>query len=173
MEHNKYVIFFVGGMKPAHRGHYEAIKQYSDHPSVGEVLIIQGKTPREGILGEDMVDRFNTFGGFPENTSYVFSDEGESPISTAHRLVKDKSFLQGYNQDVIYAIGSSDKHGASERTSEFPEYYKKRPGALPANVKVGPPPFIAKTLMNKNGQPISATAIRAQMRSAKNKVSSC
>ena len=170
MKRNKYVIFFVGGMKPAHRGHYEAIKQYSDHPSVEEVLIIQGKTPREGIQGEDMVQRFNTFGGFPKNTFYVFPDEGESPISTVHRLVKDKTFLQGYSKDVTYAIGASDKSGAVERTSQFPEYYEKRPGVLPDNVKVAVPPFIAKTLMNKNDEPVSATAIRAEMRSAKNKV---
>jgi len=170
MKHDKYVIFFVGGMKPAHRGHYDAINQYSGHQSVEEVLIIQGKTPREGVLGEDMVQRFNTFGGFPKNTFYVFSDEGESPISTVHRLVKDEAFLRAYDKDVTYAIGASDKTGASERTLQFPEYYKKRPGILPDNVKVGTPPFIAKTLMNKDGEPISATAIRAQMRAAKNKI---
>ena len=84
-------------------------------------------------------------------------------IEKVHRLVNDSNFTSKYPSNTIYAMGSGNKDKDAKRIKDFLTYYEKRPEALQAGVKLGPPPFIYETC-TKDGENVSSSALREALR---------
>jgi hypothetical protein len=162
----QYVVMIPGGFKPPTAGHYNMINQYAQHPSVKEVIVIQGPKARLDSAGKEYTNVeskavFELYGGFPNNVSYMYSREGEkTPMHTAYNLVTEENFTSQFNLDtMIFSLGASSKGGDDKRVREFANYFNEREGILPQNVRVLGPPFVAP-VFERDGIQLSASTMR-------------
>ena len=170
-EQGQYVVMIPGGFKPPTAGHYQMINQYAQHPSVKEVIIIQGPKDRDGVTNAESKAIFELYGGFPNNVKYMISrhfeneedleKEEKTPMHTAYNLVTEESFTSQFGPNTIFSIGSSSKGGDDKRTENFVAWFHdgKGKGSLPKNVQVSAPPFIAD-VFSRDGTELSASTMR-------------
>tara|TARA_R100001594_G_scaffold146677_1_gene198411 strand:- start:2182 stop:4695 length:2514 start_codon:yes stop_codon:yes gene_type:complete len=159
-EQGQYVVMIPGGFKPPTAGHYQMINQYAQHPSVQEVIIIQGPKARDGVTNAESRAIFELYGGFPENVMFMVSRADEkTPLETAYKIVTEQGFTNQFNHNTIFSIGASSKGGDDRRVREFVNYFQNREGTLPENVQVAVPPFVAECC-TINGMDLSASTMR-------------
>ena len=159
-EQGQYVIMIPGGFKPPTAGHYQMINQYAQHPSVQEVIIIQGPKARDGVTNAESRAIFELYGGFPENVMFMVSRADEkTPLETAYKIVTEQGFTNQFNHNTAFSIGASSKGGDDRRVREFVNYFQNREGTLPENVQVAEPPFVAECC-TINGMDLSASTMR-------------
>jgi len=164
-EQGQYVVMIPGGFKPPTAGHYQMINQYAQHPSVQEVIIIQGPKARDGVTNAESRAIFELYGGFPENVMFMVSRSDEkTPLETAYKIVTEQGFTNQFNQNTIFSIGASSKGGDDKRVREFVNYFHNREGSLPENVQVAQPPFVAECC-TINGMDLSASTMRKALAS--------
>lgn len=158
----QYVVMIPGGFKPPTAGHYNMINQYAQHPSVKEVVVIQGPKDRDGITNTESKAIFELYGGFPNNVKFMISREEEkTPLGTAYELMKEESFVVQYGPNTIFSIGASSKGGDDKRVREFVNYFDKTGAAL-QDVNIAPPPFVAP-VFERDGIQLSASTMRKAM----------
>jgi len=158
----QYVVMIPGGFKPPTAGHYNMINQYAQHPSVKEVVVIQGPKDRDGITNTESKAIFELYGGFPNNVKFMISREEEkTPLATAYELMKEESFVVQYGPNTIFSIGASSKGGDDKRVREFVNYFDKTGAAL-QDVNIAPPPFVAP-VFERDGIQLSASTMRKAM----------
>ena len=157
-----YVIMIPGGFKPPTAGHYNMINQYANHPSVKEVIIIQGPKDRDGVTNTESKAIFELYGGFPSNVKFMISREKEkTPLATAYKLMEEESFVSQFSPNTIFSIGASSKGGDDQRVREFVSYFDRTGTAL-QDINIAPPPFVAP-VFEKDGIQLSASTMRKAM----------
>jgi len=159
-EQGQYVVMIPGGFKPPTAGHYQMINQYAQHPSVQEVIIIQGPKARDGVTNAESRAIFELYGGFPENVMFMVSRADEkTPLETAYKAVTEEEFTRQFNENTIFSIGASSKGGDDKRVREFVNYFHSREDSLPEGIYVAQPPFVAECCV-VNGMDLSASTMR-------------
>ena len=158
----QYVVMIPGGFKPPTAGHYNMINQYAQHPSVKEVIVIQGPKDRDGVTNTESKAIFELYGGFPNNVKFMVSrSEEKTPLATAYELMKEESFVLQFSPDTIFSIGASSKGGDDKRVREFVSYFDRTGTAL-QDVNIAPPPFVAP-VFERDGIQLSASTMRKAM----------
>tara|TARA_R110002020_G_scaffold66563_7_gene174963 strand:- start:332 stop:907 length:576 start_codon:yes stop_codon:yes gene_type:complete len=159
-----YVILIPGGFKPPTCAHYRMVKSYSNHPEVKKTYIVQTSHVRERFESHITKKVFDIYGGFSERVQYILAEEGtRGAIEKVHKLVNDPDFTSQFSADTIYALGVSSKEDDAKRVQNFLNYYEKRPSALQEGITIGPPPFVAKVIGDKEGD-MSSSALRQALR---------
>jgi hypothetical protein len=138
------------------------INQYAQHPSVKEVIVIQGPKDRDGVTNTESKAIFELYGGFPNNVKFMVSrSEEKTPLATAYELMKEESFVLQFSPDTIFSIGASSKGGDDKRVREFVSYFDRTGTAL-QNINIAPPPFVAP-VFERDGIQLSASTMRKAM----------
>ena len=155
-------VLFPGGFKPLTGAHMALAQRYAELPDVERVILLIGPKDRDGITREKSAELFNLLNTNSKIT--MQPTEFNSPIMAAYE------YLFALPQDVTgqYAMAASTKGDDYVRTKSFVpnvDKYKvtgdkssrmipQGVDAIELNVDVDP-------LLYSNGQPISASTIRA------------
>ena len=157
-------VMLPGGFKPPHEGHLTLAKGYADMPNVSEVVILITPKERDGITVQDAKQIWNTLltgisGVKVEETRYP------SPLMAAYEYVKNDA----KNGETI-ALGASSKGDDYNRVRDFVAQHQEGGKYYKSGVNVVELPFeSSKPLLyrgrtdGKDGQPISASQLRADL----------
>jgi hypothetical protein len=161
---DKITVLFPGGFKPLTGAHLELATRYAQHPDVQRVIMLIGPKDRDGITQQKTIDIFNLINRdakiemrpTPFNSpimaayEYLFAlpedTKGRFAMAASTKgddYVRAKAFVP--NVDKYITIG--DKSGRMIPTGV---------NAVELNIDVDP-------LLYKNGDPISASTIRAAL----------
>ena len=157
-------VMLPGGFKPPHEGHFMLAKGYADMPNVSEVVILITPKERDGITVQDAKQVWNTLlTGIPnikvEETTYP------SPLLAAYKYVE----LEAKPGDTI-ALGASSKGDDYARVKDFVaqhqeggKYYKNGVSVVELPFESSKPLLYRGRTDGKDGQPISASQLRADL----------
>ena len=79
---DKITVLFPGGFKPLTGAHLALAQRYAESPQVGQVLLLIGPQPREGITREQSIEMFNLLNDNPD--IQIRPTEFNSPITAAY-----------------------------------------------------------------------------------------
>ncbi len=138
-QEGKYVVLIPGGFKPPHKGHYAMLNHYAGNPNVESVVVINGPKAREGVTQEMSQKLFDLYGGLDAKIQFV---ENSLPMRAAFELLGETSFVEQFSDDVIFALGCSQKSGAkgpsdAKRAEDFAKWFQANPDKNILNVNVG------------------------------------
>ena len=157
-------VMLPGGFKPPHEGHYALAKGYADMPNVNEVVILITPKERDGITVQDAKQVWNTLlTGISnirvEETTYP------SPLMAAYKYVE----LEAKPGETI-ALGASSKGDDYARVKDFVaqhqeggKYYKNGVSVVELPFESSKPLLYKGRTDGKDGQPISASQLRADL----------
>jgi hypothetical protein len=187
-EDKKFLIVVPGGFKPPHKGHYNLVKTYLNHPSVEKVVIVIGNMSRNDStddisIGYDESIRTWKEYGITEGNDVTFvransrqlkvtkknpqGGEYENPMTDVYDLVQeiDPSELKQGNLSI--AMGTSDKGNDYRRAQIFAKshqpgekYFREGITVTEPPVKVSAQDYSYPQESKYAGQPISATMMR-------------
>lgn len=157
-------VMLPGGFKPPHEGHLMLAKGYADMPNVDEVVILITPKERDGITVQDAKQIWNTLlTGIPNVR--VQETSIPSPLTAAYEYVKNDA----KTGDTV-ALGASSKGDDYARVRDFVAQHQKGGKYYRNGVSVVELPFeSSKPLLyrgrtdGKDGQPISASQLRADL----------
>lgn len=155
-------VLYPGSFKPAHGGHLDLIKKYSEHPEVNEVKVLVGPGIRDGITQDVAV---NILRKLCENMKKVkiISVTWPSPVLSAYKMI-------GEAKEGSYALAASSKEEENtDRIKRFVEQHSatgkfKREGIRVKELPVDISPLIFAGRNDKfEGEPISASVLREDL----------
>jgi|2_EtaG_2_1085320.scaffolds.fasta_scaffold00638_13 hypothetical protein len=187
-EDKKFLVLIPGGFKPPHKGHYNLVKSYLNHPSVEKVAIIIGDMSRSDSEGEieigydESIRTWKEY-GITEGNDVTFvrakprqlkiskknpeGGEYENPMSDVYDLVQDIDPSELQQGNMAVAMGSSDKDNDYRRTQIFAKghqpggkYHRQGVTVTEPPVKVSAGDYSYPEGSKYAGQPISATHMR-------------
>jgi hypothetical protein len=162
---DKITVLFPGGFKPLTGAHLALAQRYAESPQVGQVIMLIGPQPREGVTREQSIEIFDLAqsNGDISNKIEIRPTEFNSPIVAAYE------YLFALPSDAVgrYAMAASTKGDDYVRAKAFvPNVDKyatigdkkgrKIPIGIDAtelNIDVDPETYA-------DGTPISATIVR-------------
>jgi len=159
---NKIITLFPGGFKPLTGAHLALAERYAQHPDTDKVILLIGPKDRDGITREKTIEIFNLINRNPNIE--IQPTQFNSPIMAAYE------YLFALPQDATgrYAIAASTKGDDYVRAKDFVpnvDKYKTvgdRSGrTIPAGVDATELNLDIDPLLYKNGEPISASTVRA------------
>ena len=161
---DKITVLFPGGFKPLTGAHLELATRYAQHPDVHRVIMLIGPKDRDGITQQKTIDIFNLIN---RNSKIEMRPTPfNSPIMAAYEYL----FALPKDTKGRFAMAASTKGDDYVRAKAFvPNVDKyitvgdksgrmipKGVNAVELNIDVDP-------LLYKNGEPISASTIRAAL----------
>ena len=159
---DKITVLFPGGFKPLTGAHLALAQRYAESPQVGQVLLLIGPQPRDGITREQSIEMFNLLNDNPDIR--IQPTEFNSPITAAYE------YLFALPQDATgrYAMAASTKGDDYVRAKAFvPNVDKyitigdKNSRKMPAGIDATELSVDVDPLTYKNSTtPISATVVR-------------
>jgi len=161
---NKITTLFPGGFKPLTGAHLALAERYAQHPDTDKVILLIGPKDRDGITREKTIEIFNLINRNPNIE--IQPTEFNSPIMAAYE------YLFALPQDATgrFAMAASTKGDDYVRAKDFVpnvDKYKtigdKKGRKIPAGVDAMELNLDIDPLTDKNGQPISATTVRAAL----------
>ena len=187
-EDKKFLILIPGGFKPPHKGHYNLVKSYLDHPSVEKVAIVIGDLEREDSSGQisidydDSIRTWNEY-GVSEGQDVTFiqakrrplkvskknpeGGEYENPMMDVYDLVQEIDPNELKEANMAIAMGVSDKGGDYKRALAFAKghqpgakYYREGVTVTEPPIKVSAGDYSYPEQSKRAGEPISATHMR-------------
>jgi len=157
-------VMLPGGFKPPHEGHYMLAKGYADMPNVSEVVILITPKERDGITVQDAKQVWNILLTGISNIK-VEETAYPSPLLGAYKYVE----LEAKPGDTI-ALGASSKGDDYTRVKDFVaqhqeggKYYKNGVSVVELPFESSKPLLYKGRTDGKDGQPISASQLRADL----------
>ncbi len=155
-------VLFPGGFKPLTGAHMALAQRYAENPEVNRVILLIGEKEREGITRDKSIKIFNLINSNPkieiEPTAF------NSPIMAAYEYL----FALPTDATGRYAMAASAKGDDYVRSMDFVpnvDKYKtvgdKKGRKIPAGVDAIELPVSSDPLLYANGEPISASSLRA------------
>jgi hypothetical protein len=158
---NKITVLFPGGFKPLTGAHLALAQRYAQDPQVGQVILLVGEKPRDGITREKTIKIFNLLNNNPKIV--IQPTEFNSPIMAAYEYL----FALPPDATGRYAMAASTKGDDYVRTKDFvPNVDKyatigdKKGRTIPSGIDAVELNVDVDPLLYPNGQPISASTIR-------------
>ena len=161
---DKITVLFPGGFKPLTGAHLELANRYAQAADVDKVILLIGEKPREEITREKTIEIFNLLNSNPQIV--IQPTQFNSPIMAAYE------YLFALPQDVTgrYAMAASTKGDDYVRAKDFVpnvDKYKtigdKKGRTIPRGVDAIELSIDIDPLLYSNGEPISASTIRAAL----------
>lgn len=159
---NKITVLFPGGFKPLTGAHLALAQRYATHPDVDRVILLIGPKDRDGITREKTIEIFNLINRNPKIE--IQPTAFNSPIMAAYEYL----FALPETESGRYAMAASTKGDDYVRTKDFVpnvDKYKmvgdKSGRKIPAGVDATELNLDVDPIAYKNGEPISASTIRA------------
>jgi hypothetical protein len=161
---NKITTLFPGGFKPLTGAHLALAERYAQHPDTDRVIMLIGPKERDGITREKTIEIFNLINRNPNIE--IRPTEFNSPIMAAYE------YLFALPQDATgrYAMAASTKGDDYVRAKDFVpnvDKYKtigdKKGRTIPAGIDATELNLDIDPITDKNGNPISATTVRAAL----------
>lgn len=157
-------VMLPGGFKPPHEGHYALAKGYADMPNVSEVVILITPKERDGITVQDAKQVWSTLLTGISNIK-VEETTYPSPLLAAYKYVE----LEAKPGETI-ALGASSKGDDYARVKDFVaqhqeggKYYKNGVSVVELPFESSKPLLYKGRTDGKDGQPISASQLRADL----------
>lgn len=157
-------VMLPGGFKPPHEGHLTLAKGYADMPNVSEVVILITPKERDGITVQDAKKVWELL---LAGTSGVRVEETRfpSPLTAAYEYVKNDA-----KTGETVALGASSKGDDYARVRDFVaqhqeggKYYKNGVNVVELPFESSKPLLYRGRTDGKDGQPISASQLRADL----------
>jgi hypothetical protein len=161
---DKITVLFPGGFKPLTGAHLELANRYAQAADVEKVILLIGEKPREEITREKTIEIFNLLNSNPQIE--IQPTQFNSPIMAAYE------YLFALPQDAAgrYAMAASTKGDDYVRAKDFvPNVDKyitigdKKGRTIPRGVNAVELSIDIDPLLYPNGEPISASTIRAAL----------
>jgi hypothetical protein len=161
---NKITVLFPGGFKPLTGAHLELANRYAQAADVEKVILLIGEKPREEITREKTIEIFNLLNSNPQIV--IQPTQFNSPIMAAYE------YLFALPEDATgrYAMAASTKGDDYVRAKDFvPNVDKyrtigdKKGRTIPNGVDAIELSIDIDPLLYSNGEPISASTIRAAL----------
>jgi len=157
-------VMLPGGFKPPHEGHLTLATGYANMPNVSEVIILITPKERNGITVQDAKQVWNILLTGVSNVR-VEETKYPSPLTAAYEYVKNDA----QNGETI-ALGASSKGDDYARVQDFVnghqeggKYYKSGVSVVELPFESSKPLLYKERTDDKNGQPISASQLRADL----------
>ena len=158
---DKITVLFPGGFKPLTGAHLALAQRYSDSPQVGQVILLIGPQPREGITQERSIEVFNLLNDNPD--IQIQPTEFNSPIMAAYEYL----FSLPSDATGRYAMAASAKGDDYVRAKTFvPNVDKyatigdKKGRKIPIGIDATELSIDVDPETYADGTPISATTVR-------------
>jgi hypothetical protein len=161
---DKITVLFPGGFKPLTGAHLELANRYAQAADVEKVILLIGEKPREEITREKTIEIFNLLNSNPQIV--IQPTQFNSPIMAAYE------YLFALPEDATgrYAMAASTKGDDYVRAKDFvPNVDKyitigdKKGRTIPRGVNAVELSIDIDPLLYSNGEPISASTIRAAL----------
>ena len=161
---DKITVLFPGGFKPLTGAHLELANRYAQAADVDKVILLIGEKPREEITREKTIEIFNLLNSNPQIV--IQPTQFNSPIMAAYE------YLFALPEDATgrYAMAASTKGDDYVRAKDFvPNVDKyrtigdKKGRTIPNGVDAIELSIDIDPLLYSNGEPISASTIRAAL----------
>ena len=158
---NGITVLYPGGFKPLTGAHIHIIDQYLQHPNVKKVVLFISPAKRDEINADDAYDIVKKV-LTDRPIEIVLDKKSYSPILSVYRWIEKPEREPGK-----YALASSTKGSDYKRVKEFTNNYQpdKFEKNLPKGVKIIELLIDVDPLTYENGEPISATQTREDLRS--------
>jgi hypothetical protein len=157
-------VMLPGGFKPPHEGHLTLAKGYADMPNVSEVVILITPKERDGITVQDAKQIWSILLTGISNVR-VEETKYPSPLMAAYEYVKNDA-----KTGETIALGASSKGDDYARVRDFVaqhqdggKYYKNGVSVVELPFESSRPLLYKGRTDEKNGQPISASQLRADL----------
>lgn len=158
---DKITVLFPGGFKPLTGAHLALAQRYAESPQVGQVILLIGPQPREGITRERSIEMFNLLNDNPDIR--IQPTEFNSPIMAAYEYL----FSLSSDAKGRYAMAASTKGDDYVRAKAFvPNVDKyatigdKKGRKIPIGIDATEISIDVDPETYSNGMPISATSVR-------------
>jgi hypothetical protein len=158
---DKITVLFPGGFKPLTGAHLALAQRYTESPQVGQVLLLIGPQPREGITREQSIEMFNLLNDNPD--IQIQPTEFNSPILAAYEYL----FALPTDAKGRYAMAASTKGDDYVRAKTFvPNVDKyatigdKKGRKIPMGIDATELSIDVDPETYADGTPISATIVR-------------
>jgi len=158
---DKITVLFPGGFKPLTGAHLALAQRYAESPQVGQVILLIGPQPREGITREQSIEMFNLLNDNPDIR--IQPTEFNSPIVAAYEYL----FALSSDAKGRYAMAASTKGDDYVRAKDFvPNVDKyatigdKKGRKIPMGIDATELSIDVEPETYANGTPISATIVR-------------
>jgi len=158
---DKITVLFPGGFKPLTGAHLALAQRYAESPQVGQVILLIGPQPREGITREQSIEMFNLLNDNPDIR--IQPTEFNSPIMAAYEYL----FALSSDAKGRYAMAASTKGDDYVRAKAFiPNVDKyatigdKKGRKIPMGVDATELSIDVDPETYADGTPISATVVR-------------
>ncbi len=165
------IVLFPGGFKPPHGGHFELAKRYAAQATVGQVIILVGPEPREGITREQSIAIWRELIK-SEPKILIQQTEVNSPLAAAYKYIETA-------KPGTYALAASSKGEDYARVKGFVKGHEQggkyaREGVFVRELPLDAAPILYKNRSPKaakyapgkseNGKGISASVLRADLK---------
>jgi len=161
---DKITVLFPGGFKPLTGAHLELANRYAQAADVEKVILLIGEKPREEITREKTIEIFNLLNSNPQIE--IQPTQFNSPIMAAYEYL----FALPEDAQGRYAMAASTKGDDYVRAKDFvPNVDKyitigdKKGRTIPHGVNAVELSIDIDPLLYPNGEPISASTIRAAL----------
>ena len=158
---DKITVLFPGGFKPLTGAHLALAQRYAESPQVGQVILLIGPQPREGITREQSIEMFNLLNDNPDIR--IQPTEFNSPIMAAYEYL----FALSSDAKGRYAMAASTKGDDYVRAKAFvPNVDKyatigdKKGRKIPMGIDATELSIDVDPETYADGTPISATIVR-------------
>jgi len=158
---DKITVLFPGGFKPLTGAHLALAQRYAESPQVGQVILLIGPQPREGITREQSIEMFNLLNDNPDIR--IQPTEFNSPIMAAYEYL----FALSSDAKGRYAMAASAKGDDYVRAKAFvPNVDKyatigdKKGRKIPMGIDATELSIDVDPETYADGTPISATIVR-------------
>jgi hypothetical protein len=158
---DKITVLFPGGFKPLTGAHLALAQRYAESAQVGQVILLIGPQPREGITREQSIEVFNLLND--NSNIQIQPTEFNSPIMAAYEYL----FALPEDAKGQYAMAASAKGDDYIRAKTFvPNVDKyatigdKKGRKIPAGIDATEISIDVDPETYMDGTPISATAVR-------------
>ena len=162
---DKITVLFPGGFKPLTGAHLALAQRYAESPQVGQVILLIGPQPREGITREQSIEIFDLIQGNGDISDKIIIQptQHNSPILAAYEYL----FELPADATGQYAMAASAKGDDYVRAKTFvPNVDKyatigdKNGRKIPAGIDATELSIDVDPETYANGTPISATVVR-------------
>lgn len=161
---DKITVLFPGGFKPLTGAHMALAQRYAEDPRVEQVIMLIGSKERDGITREKSAEIFNLLNTNSKIT--MQPTEFNSPIAAAYEYL----FALPTDATGNFAMAASTKGDDYVRAKDFipnVDKYKitgdKKGRTIPQGVNATEMSINIDPELYANGQPISASTIRAAL----------
>ena len=157
--HKDITILYPGGFKPLTGAHIDIINRYLEHPKVKKTVLFISPSKREEINAEDAYIIAKKLLN-KKSVEIILDKDSYSPILACYRWIEKKERTPGK-----YAMAASTKGNDYKRVKEFTsKYNEKYKDNLGKGIEIVELPIDVNPLTKENGEPISASEVREDIR---------